>query len=205
MFSPFSLAFRILFRQSEHIRHVFIEFSKRKALSLADRSARIRHAVQFIPLSTLSLKRASLTEHSLFIHSFARSFPNVFERVLLSDFSPPAFSFRRSKENWGATKRARMWKRENEEERRLHGMQNKCLCTAALAALLFLDARYRFSIRERCTQDDSSNNVITGHCGVFLLFPSFPPSFFFSSCWSRSGISSVRGYAVRDTFTLDHP
>lgn len=77
-----------------------------------------------------------------------------------------------------------MWERENEEEHRLHGMQNKCM-NAALASFLYFDVRYRFSIREGRTQDDSTHNIITGHCGVFLLFPSlfFPPS-----RWPRSSI-----------------
>lgn len=127
VFSIFSRIQRILFRQSKRIRYVSVKFSKRKVLSLPDRSARIRHAVQFIPLSTLSLERANPSDYSLFIHSFARSFPNVyFFPMFLLSLSHSA-ARKRINRQWGATKRARMWKRENEEECRLHDMQNKCL------------------------------------------------------------------------------
>jgi len=49
------------------------------------------------------------------------------------------------------------------------------------------------------SQDDSTNNIIPGHCRVSLLFPSL-----FSSCWFRSDIPFGQRL-VHDTFTLDHP
>lgn len=89
-----------------------------------------------------------------------------------------------------------MWKRENKEKHRLHGMQNKCMNTS-LASLLsrMLDIAFPFE-RDAAQGGDSTNNIITGHCGVFLLFPSF----FFFRVGSRSGIIPVKGYGPQYSY-----
>lgn len=84
---------------------------------------------------------------------------------------------------------------ENEEERQLQYVKQvyeHCYTRFSSFSTLY---KYRCSFLERHVQDDSTNNIIPGHCGVFL--------FFFLALVS---IRYTPGHKlVRDTFTLGHP
>lgn len=201
--SFFFVEFGILFRR---IRYVAVDFSKGKALSLLDCSLSYstrrprRSSNLFIVVYVVLLKERALGIFT--IRSIVCSF--ISKRVRTRsffDFSLPALVFshfvgwKKINRQWSNQTRENIWKRENIEKRRLYGTQNKSYIyeRPVLASLL---SAFPFE-RERA-QDDSTNNIIPGHCGIFLLFPSL---FFFTLVSIRytsgqrvSLFPPVRGY-----------
>lgn len=155
------------------------------------RSARIRHAIQFIPLSALSLKRAS--SGIFIIHSFIHllvHFRTCLNASLFSIFLL-AFVFlissveRKLTDN-GAIKRAWTWKRENEERTPFTRYAKQVYeHHTRFSPFVMLDIAFPFERDTRkMTQQIISLTIV---------------AFFFSSlffCWSRSGISPVRRWSA---------
>lgn len=188
-------------KQTHSTRRVFEKESAVIARSF--RSCPTRRPIYSVVYVCPLKERALRNIHYSFIHLLVhfRTCPNVyFFPIFLLRFLIPPLELTNER---GAKLNAR----ECGKERKWRGnvVYTVCktsVCTPGTRLSHLADVRYRFSIRERCARDDSSNNIITGHCGVFLLFPSLP--FFFL----RVGLDQVylrSEDTVRDTFTLDHP